>query len=153
MTFVYHPLNLDEYKKIRQIDPDGFYPAGPPKYCVFDVERDIKLAHLGGRGDMPASNDLMPDFYVMVWRQYKLRFESRYVVGRDGNLSTINEDVFSVYASKELASEEDAIRTTIPEAIEARWRVREAQFPSAWQIAKINVNISTINFVPQGASS
>lgn len=154
MPFAYQRLSVDDYEKIRLIDPNGFYPAGPPKYWVVDVERDIKLAHLGGQGSSSASSDLMPDFYLMLWRQHKVRFESRYTATISDGVETIKQDVLAIYASKELELEESAIRVAISEAIDADWRARLSLHKSVWYaIGTVSVNISAINFVLQGVSS
>ena len=148
MTYRYEPLTDENWRELVRLHPNGPYPSGRPTHWLNDAERDIQLMALGGRGSQPAHTDLPPDFYLMLWQKKVVRFESRYtskITGEKSNQKTIWQQVFSVYAPKELAAQEAVIRNELPIAFLAKWR---GGFAGTYlEVVAVNVHIAVINFI------
>jgi hypothetical protein len=138
-------MSLDNWKELVHLNPGGMYPSGVRDRWVVDHDNDVQLVSLGGRGNMPESSDHMPNFYVLIWHKQVVKLESRYTSKVDDCIEEIEQEIFSIYAPKELAQEAEAIKSAIQEALLVNWQGLKGGL--RLQQGALRINFSKINFV------
>jgi hypothetical protein len=132
---------------MREIDPKGFYPSGPPNEWMVDDEHALKFIGLGGRGGMPEGTDHMPNFYQLLVGKHVIRFEARYAFIPDTGGGGVKYQISSAVAPKHLIEQIGFVKQTIIEGLLAEDYSRTMKYSPRFLISAIETNDFEFSFI------
>ena len=143
MTFTYEPLSDHDFKEIVRRKPNASYLAGKPSHWVVDSLNNVQLLCLGGQGDMAEGLDLPPDYFLLIWNNQILQFESRQKTSATADGKVLSQKVFNLFAPQNLEAEAVAIAETLTGALNVYLRA----LPTSQPIKSIDFSLAPISFI------
>ena len=143
MTFTYEPLSDHDFKEIVRRKPNASYLAGKPSHWVVDSLNNVQLLSLGGQGDMAEGLDLPSDYFLLIWKNQILQFQSRQKTSVTADGKVMSQKAFNLFVPKILKEEAVAIAEALADALNVYWRA----LPTAQSIKSIDFSLAPISFI------